>query len=115
MAKKTASSRSATKTHKHGEQQLRSMLLMGAAFIVVMLIAFGYRESNNSRYQARVYDPVPAASIPKTAQPSSAMSEGGACCAMGECLDLTRSECTSASYVYWPDADLCLTACPVTR
>lgn len=107
---KKPASHTAGKKHPNSEHQLRYVLMMGAAFVVVMLIAFGYRESN-SRFQARVYSPLPADKIPKTDTAMPDDAHMGACCAAGECLDLNRSDCSGAGYVYWPNADLCLTAC----
>ncbi|HRH93214.1 MAG TPA: hypothetical protein PKV72_01635 [Candidatus Peribacteria bacterium] len=95
--------------HRHShENQARSIILMGAAFVVVMMIAIGYRQSSK-RFQAHVYAPLPADQI-NSGMPSENM-QAGACCAEGECLDLQRADCTGEGYVYWPDADLCLTAC----
>lgn len=101
-------------THRNHEQQLRSILLLGVAFIVVMLVAIGYRESNN-RLLARVYAPMRVDQIPAVATQPAEAQEAGACCAEGECLDVNRSDCSGEGYSYWPNADVCLTACRVLR
>ncbi len=101
--------------HRHShERQFKNIVLLGAAFVVVMLIAIGYRQSVASRYTARVYEPLSADQI-RIAERPSTPDGAGACCGEGECLDLNREECSEGGYVFWPDADLCLTACGVTR
>lgn len=97
-------------TRGHPAYHSHQAVLMGAAFVVVMIVAIGYRQAQ-TRYDSVSYAP--------NAQRALAVAQegeqAGACCAHGECLDLDRGECNGIGAVYWPDTDLCLTACPVTR
>jgi hypothetical protein len=107
-----AASRKTGHHRHHPEHQYKNIVLLGAAFIVVMLIAVGYRQ-HDAGMVAKVYEPLPPGDI-RTEAVSDDL-RAGACCAEGECLDLMREECNAEGYVFWPDADLCLTACQAIR
>lgn len=92
------------------EYHYHQLVLLGAAFVVVMMIAIGYRQAQYG-FGSVSYAPRHGDALAAMQEDSNA----GACCAQGECLDLTRSECGDIGAVYWPDSDLCVTACPVTR
>lgn len=106
-----------SKTHSHRhhplDREFQVLSLLGLTLVVLMSLVIMYGQQSG-RFAARVYEPIPLEPGGIAEEPSDELRLG-ACCAVGECLDLSRADCTGEGYIYWPDVDVCLTACPVIK